>query len=133
MEKVSIVFDVFEGDGHQNYILHAADMFEEGKELANYQQFQIDVEVDGDPDYNFLIQNMKDSFESSNRNVVFVSIRSINGKLVNNYPPYIKKGVKSISNGRRFDLFNILLAEVGYKVDVNDDLSVENATLIIKK
>lgn len=132
MEKIKLLFDVFEGDAIQNELLHNADMFDDGKQLANYQQFELSAEIEGDVNYEDIILNLKNSFETNKRNVSFISIRKMNDEPTNEYKPYIKEGVRSISNGRRFDLFNLMLAEIGYDVKVDDDLFVTEAKLIIK-
>jgi len=121
MKNNKIELDLFYGDDFKNRFMHAADVFEQGKQLAEYNQFV----VTGTPDLNKLCDNMKNALEKTGKNVVLVAIRSINGKRVTPRP-YIKPNVQTISDGKKFGLFKDMLERIGYKVDVSECMQVIN-------
>ena len=122
--SLSVQVDVFHGDKFRNNFMHYADVFEDGKQLANYECFIIT----GRPNLEKLSINIKESLEKLNRNVVFVAIRSVDNVRVSNPNAYIKPNVQTISmvqNGNLgFAMFNDCLLNLGYKVVTNECMQV---------
>jgi hypothetical protein len=116
----SVELDLFYGDGFKNDFMHACDMFERGKQLATYEQFV----VTGKPDLENLCENTKNALEKLGKNVVFVGIRNIDGKRINDPKPYIKPLTQTISNGKQFGLFKEMLEQLKYKVEVDEFMQV---------
>lgn len=130
MEKkeVKVILDVIAGDGMRNKFMHYADMFEDSKQLGEYQQ----MTVSGKPemDINNISRNMKDALEKVGMNVVFVSVRQVGPTLTNDYERYIKPGTSSISNGHKWGMFHELLKQLGYEVETNERMQVISAKLV---
>ena len=130
--EVKILFDVFEhGNGKINEFMHAADVFEESKQLAEHNQFDIVCQTEGDIKYDLLIKEMVKAFNEAGRNIIFLSIRKINGLLVNEFAPYIKEGVKSISTGKKWGVFKNMLETLDYEVETTETMVVKSAKLKI--
>jgi len=128
---MKVTLDIFEGDSTLNAFMHASDVFEKGKQLAEASQLEFDIEVDGEPDMDKIIENVKTVYETNKRNVIFLSIREVDGKKVNHYPLYLKAGVQSISDGHKFGLFKDWLEHIGYETRTNEFMVVEEAKLIL--
>jgi len=133
---MKILFDIFEGDDLQNKFMHYCDVFEEGKQLVEYCQAEMEfTENENDKltlnDFNNLTVTLKTSYEHAGRNIVFVSIREVDDKKTNEYLPFIKEGVQTISTGHQWGMFHNMLEQIGYKVETNEHMAVTNAKLII--
>lgn len=124
---MKVILDIFEGDATLNSFMHSCDVFKKGKQLANGCQ----LEIEGEPNVDKLTDTIKSAFEQNKRNVVFISVREVDGKLVNHYPQYLKSGVQTISDGQKFGLFKDMLAQIGYEVKTNKHVVVEEAKLIL--
>jgi hypothetical protein len=125
MINKKIILDVVHGDAKMNAFMHAADVFEYGKQLGELQSF----EVAGDPDLDKLSENIKELFEKVDRNVSFVGIRTIDGVRVEPRP-YIRPDTQSISDGHNFGLFKELLEALGYKVETTQYMQVTTVKLV---
>jgi hypothetical protein len=131
---MKIIFDIFEGDDLQNKFMHYCDVFEEGKQLAEYYQVEMTaekIENDEPIDFNKLIIKLKTVLEQAKRNVVFLGICEIDDKKTNEYLPFIKEGTQTITSGRHWGMFHDMLKTIGYKVETNEHMAVINAKLII--
>ena len=126
---MKIIVDTFIGDGKINSMMHACDVFENGKQLATYSQ----VAVTGNDSIKLdeLVDNLKNAYEQAGSNVVFINIRSIDGKFNSKYTPYIKHNVQTISTGNEYGLFDDMLRVVGYDVTTDEHRHVLTAVLDI--
>ena len=89
------------------------------------------IEDDKPIDFNQVIIKLKLSLEEVKRNVVFIGIREVDDKKTNEYLPFIKEGVQTISTGHQWGMFHNMLEQIGYKVETNEHMAVTNAKLII--
>lgn len=118
--------DIIHGDKVRDDFMHACDIFEKGKILADYESY----EVSGEPDLDKLTETMQKTFEQAGRVVAFVSIRTIDGVKNTKYPAYIKPEVQTISNGRSFGLFHKMLKQLGYTVETDEYVKVTSAKFL---
>jgi Fic family protein len=123
--KISIVA-VF-AESSLNKLMHAADVFESFKQLGEFYT----LEITGEPDLDFLCENMRKTLEESGKSVTFASIVKVDGVPTNKYPYYLKPGVASISNGHQWALFKDLLNQRGFDVETDNTMKVKSATLIL--
>ncbi len=119
-EELKVELDLFYGDKKLNDFMHYADVFERGKQLADYEQFIIT----GNPNLEKICENVKNALEGTDKNVVFVAIRNINGERVDDPKAYIKPNTQTISMGKKFGLFKDLLETLKYKVQVSQNMEV---------
>jgi len=119
-KELKVELDVFYGDKKLNELMHYADVFERGKQLAYYEQFIIT----GNPNLEKLCENVKNALEAADKNVVFVAIRNINSKRFNDPKAYIKPNTQTISVGKKFGLFKDMLETLEYKVQVSQQMEV---------
>ena len=126
---MKIVLDYIGGNKNAkmlNEMMHYCDIFEGGKHFGLYKQ----IEITGNPDLNKLIDNIKDSLELSGENIVFLSIRTIDGFRVNKYKPFFIEKIQTIStlqNGKfGWILFSDMLKTLGYKVMTDESMNVIN-------
>lgn len=124
MASKKIIIDVVHGDTKINAFMHAADVFESGKQLGEHQT----IEVTGDPDLEKLSLNLKETFEKADRNVSFIGIRTVDGVRVEPRP-YIRPNTQSISDGHNFGLFKNLLESLGYQVETTQYMHVTSIKL----
>jgi hypothetical protein len=127
-----VVLDVFGGtkmQKFQNDFMHCGDVFEKGKHLAEHYQ----IVVTGNPNLEKLCENYKNAYEkASGGYILFVAIKSIDGKRTKEPKAYIKEGIQSISmvqNGELgWSLFKDLLTHLGYEVKTNQYMMVESVS-----
>ena len=126
----TIILDALVGDNYLNRFMHCADVFESFKQLADYQQITLDVSFKDDEieraenTVNILV----DAFKESDKNVVFVSIREIDGIRVN-MKNYIMPNVSVISSEKKWFMFHEFLKRIGYNVETNEHMQVIKAQL----
>jgi|GEM_PF-2895942 len=127
-EVFQVSFDIIQGDKKVNDFMHAADVFEKGKQLGEYQNMNFEITGQGEPDWQEAVDKI---FENSIEkfNVLFVSIREINGK--NPEKPYLKfkEGVQSVSDGKQWGLFSDCLNQLGYQCETNETMHVTSISL----
>ena len=130
---MKIILDVLAGDRQVNHLMHCADVFEDGKQLADYDQIEVDIALDIPKDMSAseFQDKMKLAHEKSGKNVVFMSIIKLDGVPTNEYPPYIMEGVQTISSGKKWGLFKDVLENFGYEVEHTDRMIVTSAKLKI--
>jgi hypothetical protein len=128
---MKIRLDVISSDKRINDFMHAADVFEQGKQLGKYEC----MEVTGTAEINIfnLINVLKNALENCDKNVVFIGIRSIDDLIFNFPAPYIMKDVQSISDGSKWGLFRDQLIRLGYEVETDQFMRVTSATRMYKK
>ena len=101
--------------------MHAGDVFEQGKQLGELETWELEGE-------NILVFEVLKSFlkayEENKKQVVFLGLRSMDDKPVENFEHYFMKGVQTISNGHKFGLFRDLLKGLGYHVEVDENMRV---------
>lgn len=129
-EELEIIVDILGGNEmakFTNDMMHAADMFEKGKQLATHES----LIVKGTPDLSKLCKLIKDGWEKAGGYVVFVGIRTVNGKRPNNSYSYFMEGVQSISMKQKnkplaWGLFKDILSQMGYEVETDESMKVIN-------
>ena len=128
---MKIRLDVISSDKKINDFMHAADVFEQGKQLGMYEC----MEITGTAEVNIfkIVNVLKDALEKCNKNVVFIGIRSIDDLIFNFPGPYIMKDVQSISSGRKYGLFRDQLVGLGYEVETDEHMRVTSAIRTYKK
>jgi len=130
---MKIIFDLIAGDDQLNGFMHACDVFEAGKHLGDHIQFVADFEQKKEEDIDIprVIEGMKDAVRKGDQksNVIFLSVRQIDGVKTNKYPPYIKEGVQSISDGEKWGMFHEMLDRIGYDVEHTQFMQVTEAKL----
>lgn len=119
-EVAVIELDVIQGSKIQNDFLHAMAVFEEGKQLGEYEK----ITIKGNPDLNTLCENFKKAYELAGRNVVFVGINTVNGIRSKTPIAYIKPNIQTVSDGDTFWLLKEMLQLLGYKVKTNEHMQV---------
>jgi len=124
--EVSI--DIIQGDKKINEFMHAADVFEKGKQLGEHQNMNFEITGKDEPNWQEIVDKI---FESSSKefNILFVSIREIDGKTPKESFVRFKEGVQSISNGKQWGLFSDCLNQLGYQCEVNDIMHVTSIFL----
>lgn len=127
MDDIKVKIDVIMGKKIMNNFMHACDMFENSKQLGEYEQ----MVVSGEPgmDMKNLTRNLKDALEQSGMNVVFVSIRQVGPTLTNDFDRYIMPGVSAITNGHNWGMFHKLLKGLGYEVETDQQMKVMSVKL----
>lgn len=108
-----------------NHLMHAADVFEKGKQFANYYT----VMVTGNPNLTKLCENLANAYEKVGRYAVFIGIKSINGQKPENPHVWFMKDVQSISmitedRGACWSLFKDILVTLGYNVLTDEHMRV---------
>ena len=108
-----------------NQLIHAADVFENGKQFATHDRFI----VTGNPDLPKLCERIATAYEQAGGYAVFVGIRKINGKRVDNPYAYFMSGVQSISMKQeneplRWALFGDILAQLDYNAKTDENMMV---------
>lgn len=126
---MKVVLDILGGykeDKFINEFMHAADVYEEGKQYAQY--FQLIVE--GTPNLNELIPNILKTYNQLNGYIVFAAIRSIDDKRCNDHKGYFMENVQTISlnvdGTLKFCLFKDLLKYLGYDCLTDQKMYVVN-------
>jgi hypothetical protein len=127
MKKYIINLDVLCSNKFMNDFMHYADVFENGKQLAEYHSYTI--EITGNPDLSKFCENFKNSLEEAGKqNVVFVAMKQINNEFKPKYPIYFKKGIQTLSmykNGSLgWSLFRNILNQLGYTATTNECMQV---------
>jgi hypothetical protein len=127
-----IVMDALYADAHLNTLMHTSDIFESFNQLATYQQLTLDVTFNDDEIERAqkTIDHVVNAFKTANKNVVFVSIRTIDNVPVkmNNY---IMPNISVISSGNKWFMFHEFLTRIGYKVETNEHMQVLSAEISI--
>ncbi len=127
-EKSSaILLDIFCRNKIQQFMnrfLHAGDLFEAGKEFA----FHKTIEITGDGNLDKLPEITKMALEQTGEEVIFIAIRSIDGKRCKNPRAIFKEGIQSISTIQKdksgWGLFKTFLETLGYKVETDKHMRV---------
>jgi hypothetical protein len=118
-----VVLDIFYGTKEAkgiNELMHALDVFEAGKRLALFER----LTVSGNPDVNKLPDNIKKSYEKAGGYVLFVAVRTIDGKKPKKLSAWFQDGIQSISDGNKWGLFKDLLEQLGYEVGTDEHMRV---------
>lgn len=133
---MKLTYDMFYGDRQLNAFMHAADVFEKGKQLANFQRFDMEFELEEDSrvatseDIQKIFDHLREA-TTKEYNLVFLSIRAVDGVATNEFEPYIKEGVQSISDGKGWGMFHEMLKRIGYDVEHTQFMQVTKAKLKI--
>ena len=129
---MKILVDILGGDAKAKFtndFMHAGDVFESGKQLAQYES----IEIDGNDKINIeeLIPNIRNAWESPkgmNGYIVFAAIRSIDGKRCIEPRPYFMQNIQTISmykNGKLcWSMFKDILYNLGYKAITDEHMRV---------
>jgi hypothetical protein len=130
---MKLLLDVFAGDRQVNHLMHCADVFEAGKQLADYNQIEIDIALDIPKDISAsdFLGKLKLAYEQAGKNVVFMNIIQTDGVKTNEFLPYMMEGVQTISTGNKFGMFHKILTQLGYEVETNERMMVTAAKLKI--
>ncbi len=108
-----------------NELMHAADMFERGKQFATHDRFV----VTGNPDLPKLCERIANAYEQAGGYAVFVGIRKINGKRVTEPYAWFMSGVQSISMKQEnkplgWALFKDILEQLDYTAKTDKNMRV---------
>ena len=133
---MKIAFDCFYGDKKLNQFMHACDVFETGKQLAQFKPFETTLTLEEGKEtlsdeeiekvYNLLWEQTGKEY-----NLVFLAIRSVDDVKTNRFKPFIKEGVQTLSDGKGWGMFNEMLERIGYDVEVSQFMQVTEAKLVI--
>lgn len=119
---MEVKLDACFGEKQINDIMHSVDMFEETKQLGTFHT----LTITGKPNLNKLIDNTKIALEKSGKNVLFLSIRSVDEVSNHTIPPYICHNVSTITTGEKWYMFNQELTRLGYDVSTSSNMCVES-------
>lgn len=127
-EELEIVVDILGGNKiakFTNEMMHTADVFEKGKQLATHES----LIIKGSPDLSKLCEVIKGSWEKAGGYVVFVGIRTVDGKRPDNSYSYFMENVQSISMKQKnrplgWALFKDILSQLGYEAEVDKNMRV---------
>lgn len=124
--EVSI--DIIQGDKKINEFMHAVDVFEAGKQHGEYQNINFQITGRDEPNWQSVVNEI---FEKSTEqfNVLFVSIRKVDGKTPDESFVRFKEGVQTISDGKKWGLFSNCLNQLGYQCETNDTMHVTSISL----
>jgi hypothetical protein len=129
------ILDVFGGNSMmklQNELMHAADVFENGKQFADFSQ--VEIVSHGLPNTAIICTSLKNSYERAGGYVLFAAIRSVDGKRCEEPKAYIQNGIQTITmlqNGELgWALFKDLLEHLEYEVETDEFMHVESVTLM---
>jgi hypothetical protein len=118
---MKLIIDAIIGDKFINDFMHSGDVFEQGKQLGKLETWELEGE-------NILVFEVLKPFlkayKEDKKHVIFLGLRSMDGKPVENFEHYFMKGVQTISNGHKFGLFRDLLKGLGYQVEVDENMRV---------
>jgi hypothetical protein len=108
-----------------NHLMHAADTFERGKQLAIHERYI----VTGNPDLPKLCERIATAYEQAGGYAIFVGIRKVNGKRAVNPYAWFMSGVQSISMQQKnkplgWALFRDILAQIGYNSKTDENMRV---------
>ena len=108
-----------------NQMMHAMDVFKEGKQIATHDRFI----VTGNPDLSKLCERIANAYKKAGGYAVFVGIRKINGKRVNNPHAWFMNGVQTISMKQEnkplgWALFKDILAQLDYTTKTDKNMRV---------
>lgn len=129
MDNVNVTIDLIMGDKMMNHFMHAADMFEDFKQLGKYSQIVLPVGSDG-PAIQKLTTAITKHITDSKMNPIFVSIRQVGPLLTNDFERYIKPGISVISDGHKWGMFHQILKDLGYKVETDEHMRVLSVKLL---
>ena len=131
-KELTIELDFLGGDKRAkftNEFMHAADMFEKGKQLAAHDRFV----VTGNPNIKTLCKTIADAHAKAGGYAVFVGIRKINGKRVNKAHAWFMEGVQSITMKQEgqelgWTLFKNILEQLDYVAKTDEHMRVTSVS-----
>lgn len=108
-----------------NELMHATDTFENGKQFAIHSRFV----VTGNPNLNTLCKHIADAHNKAGGYAVFVGIRKIDGKRVNDGKTWFMNGVQSLSMKQgdqplSWGMFKDVLVQLDYAVKTDAHMRV---------
>ena len=124
---MKVILDIIHGNKTQNEFMHHCDVFENSKQLGKHEELCVSGK-DG-IDIDNLTTNLKDAYEKSGRNVVFVSVKQVGSTLTNDYERYIMPNVSTISSGKKWGMFKDGLERMGYEVETDEHMRVTGVTI----
>lgn len=125
---MEITFDVFSGNKLTNELMHSADIFDSSKQLATYRKIKFIDDKKALTLDKWLVL-FKEILEKADENVIFLSIREIDGQPNNEFQPYILENINSLSTGHKFGVFEDMLDRIGYDVESDERRRVKSAKL----
>jgi hypothetical protein len=126
-KKIVIEVDAIFGDKNLNEFMHAVDMFEEGKQLAEY--CPLVITANSEVNLENVVENMRKSLDSAGMNVVFVALKSVDGNKSEDIKAFIKPNVQTLSSGKKFGLFKDHLERIGYQVETDKYMHVLSVSI----
>lgn len=126
---MKIDIDVIHGEKQINEFMHICDVFEQSKQFGEYECYTV---TGSNINISKLIMNFKNTFEKAGRNVIFIGINNIDGKIFNFPKPYIRPGISMISDGHQWYLLKDLLNLIGYKTEIDKNMRIIKATRVKK-
>lgn len=132
---MKIEIDVFGGNSDmkmQNEMMHCVDMFEAGKQLAQYNRVTMDIEPQS---LKGICEIVKGIYEEAGGYVLFAAISRVDGKREPHIQLQLKEGIQTLSmlqNGSLgWTLFKDALVRLGYSVETDERMRVTNVTPIL--
>lgn len=119
---MKITFETLLGDGTMNNFMHAGDVFEPGKQLAEIKILTLTVEEP--TNVLKILETLWEGFKANQINGVFCAISAIDEVSNTEYPIFFKEGVQTISNGSTYCLFKDLLQHMGYDCETDQYMHV---------
>lgn len=111
----------------QNEFMHAADVFEQSKELVMHDRTTL-ITSDLEKTLASLHENYKKSVEQVGGYVIFIGICHVNGKEYKDTNCFFKEGVRSVSMLQKgtlgWGVFKDILTKLGYDVVTTNDMKV---------
>jgi hypothetical protein len=128
---MKIEIEVLKADGTlklQNSLMHAASLFEDGKQMVQYERFIVTMKPNSP--YESLCEEIANVFNQMGGYCIFVGIETVDGiKLEKNYT-WFEKNVQSLSiiqnDGLKWILFKDFLKTRGYNVECDERMFVVN-------
>lgn len=116
MYKVEV--DIIHGNRWMDNFMHAADAFDKGRFLGNYEN--LIVEVADDCNVFTLAKDIADMYSSAGQLVSFVGLKTIAGNHITHGTHYFKEGLQTISTGRQWGMACDMITQLGYIVETNE-------------
>lgn len=128
---MKIVLDVISHNNRlQNTFMQSCDVFEPGKFIGSYEQYNITG--NDSMDIEKLPTTIADAIFAAGGYALFVAVRSADAEII--VPNlYFKQGVQTISNGQKFGLFRDKLERLGYVVETDEFMHVTKVSYPVEK
>jgi hypothetical protein len=128
----TIVLDMIGGTHHDKLVdqfMHMGDVFEKGKRFGTHCEIVITCSNDPTAEQLIMIcKQIKAAMESEKGYVLFIAVKSVNGKRIEDPQAIIEEGIQTISDGKKWGLFRDHLLVRGYQAETNEFMCVTKIT-----